>query len=99
MAQRVGRGIALLFHDRGSRRGDWSAARPGISLPRERLGTRCTGGWVGIRAGLEGGKSLPHRVSIPHRPARSQSLYRLSYPAHEVAKVDKQWSRGLQSQV
>ena len=27
-----------------------------------------------------GGKSRPHRDSIPDRPARSQSLYRLSYP-------------------
>jgi len=26
-----------------------------------------------------GGKSRPHRDSIPDRPARSQSLYRLSY--------------------
>ena len=33
MAQRVGRGIALLFHDRSTRRGEWSAARPGRSLP------------------------------------------------------------------
>ena len=29
-----------------------------------------------------GGKSRPHLVSIPDRPARSQSLYRLSYRAH-----------------
>ena len=29
-----------------------------------------------------GGKSRPHRDSIPDPPARSQSLYRLSYPAH-----------------
>ena len=29
-----------------------------------------------------GGKSRPHRDSIPGRPARSESLYRLSYPAH-----------------
>ena len=29
-----------------------------------------------------GRKSRPHRDSIPDRPARSQSLYRLSYPAH-----------------
>ena len=29
-----------------------------------------------------GGKSRPHRDSIPDLPARSQSLYRLSYPAH-----------------
>ena len=33
MAQRVGRGIALLFHDHGTRRGEWSAARPGRTLP------------------------------------------------------------------
>ena len=33
VAQRVGRGIALLFHDRGTRRGEWSAARPGRTLP------------------------------------------------------------------
>ena len=30
------------------------------------------------------GKSRPHLNSIPERPARSQSLYRLSYPAHET---------------
>jgi len=29
-----------------------------------------------------GGKFCPHRDSIPDRPARSQSLSRLSYPAH-----------------
>ena len=30
-----------------------------------------------------GGKSRPHRDSIPDLPARSQSLNRLSYPAHK----------------
>jgi len=34
MAQRVGRGIAVLFHDHGTRRGEWSAARPGRNLPQ-----------------------------------------------------------------
>ena len=29
-----------------------------------------------------GGKSRPHRDSILDRPARSQSLYQLSYQAH-----------------
>jgi len=29
-----------------------------------------------------GGKSRPRRDSIPDRPVRSQSLYRLRYPAH-----------------
>ena len=33
VTQKVGRGIALLFHDRGNRRGEWSAARPGRTLP------------------------------------------------------------------
>ena len=36
MAQRVGRGIALLFHDRGTRRSHWSAARRGRTLPPEK---------------------------------------------------------------
>jgi len=33
VAQRMGRGIALLFHDGGNRGGEWSAARPGRTLP------------------------------------------------------------------
>ena len=32
-----------------------------------------------------GGKCHPHRDSIPDGPARSQSLYRLSYRAHPDA--------------
>ena len=36
VAQRVGRGIALLFHDRGTKGGEWSAARPGLTLPPEK---------------------------------------------------------------
>jgi hypothetical protein len=43
--------------------------------PREGLGTYFIGGWMGPRAGLDttGIRSLD-------RPARSESLYRLSYP-------------------
>ena len=33
VAQRVGRGIALLFHESGTRRGEWSAAPPGHTFP------------------------------------------------------------------
>jgi len=33
VAQRVGTGIALLFQDRGTRRGQWSAARSVRTLP------------------------------------------------------------------
>jgi len=62
---------------------------PAALYPRERPGTRFTGGWVGPRAGLDGGggKSRPHRDSIPDRPARSQSLYRLSYRAHVFSDI------------
>jgi len=35
--------------------------------------------------GWMGGISRPHRDSIPDRPACSQSLYRLRYPAHTTA--------------
>jgi hypothetical protein len=52
-AHRGTRGIALPFHDHGTRRGEGLAPRPGRSLPRERPGTHCTGGWVGPRAGLD----------------------------------------------
>jgi len=54
VTQRVGRGIALLFHDRGTRR--WMSGQqhaPAALYPRERPGTHFTGGWVGPRAGLD----------------------------------------------
>ena len=59
VAQRVGRGIALLFHDRGTRRG-WvvsSTPRPHFT-PGKGPVLIFTGGWVGPRAGLDGRKIL-----------------------------------------
>ena len=50
VAQRVGRGIALLFHDCGQQH-----APTALYLP-ERTGIHFTGGWVGPRAGLDGRK-------------------------------------------
>jgi hypothetical protein len=70
-------------------------ATPRPFLPLERPGTHCIGGWVVLRAGLDRcGKSrppLPTGNRFPDRPARSESLYRLSYPAPEwdgKAKTD-----------
>jgi len=57
VAQRVGRGIALLFHDRGTKRevsGQQHA--PAALYPWERSSTHFTGGWVGPRAGRDGQK-------------------------------------------
>jgi len=69
VVHRVGRGIALLFYDRGTRRGEWSAARPGCTLPpgnTRYLFYRRLGGPVWM-----GGKSRPRRDSISDRAARS----------------------------
>ena len=39
---------------------------------------------MGPRAGVDGRKTSSPRDSIPDRPARSHSLYRLSYRAHLI---------------
>jgi len=82
VAQRVGRGIALLFHDRGTRRGWVVSSTPRPLYPGEdpvpilKEAGRVPGPvWTG-------GKSRTH----PDRPARSQSLYWLSYPTHLLQK-------------
>jgi hypothetical protein len=41
------------MRDLGARRGWVVSATPGTLYPRERPDTRCTGGWVGPRAGLD----------------------------------------------
>ena len=83
MPQRVGRVIALLFHDRGTRKlvsGQQHA--PAALYPRERPGTHFTGGWVGPRAGLDGAENLvPTGILSRTVQPVAQSLYRLSYRA------------------
>jgi hypothetical protein len=44
---------------------------------------------VGPRASLDSGKSRPTGIRSPDPPARSQSLYRLSYTAHSIWTVIK----------
>ena len=67
---------------------EWSAARPGRTLPpgKDPVPILQEAGWA-TRPVWTGGKSRPQWDSIPDRPARSQSLYRLSYPAR--------WNEGL----
>ena len=85
MVQRVGRGIALLFHDRGTRM--WVSGQqhvPAAINPRERPGTHFTGGCLGTRAGVDRcGKSRPPTGFDPRtvQPV-AQSQHRLSYRAH-----------------
>jgi len=83
VAQRVGRGIALLFHDCGTRRG-WvvsSTPRPYFTPGKDPVPNLQENGWAPGPV-WTGGKSRPYRDSILHHPPLSQSLYRLSYRAH-----------------
>jgi hypothetical protein len=67
--------------------GEWSASRPGYFSPGERApGTHWIRGWVDPIAGLDGVEMIKF-FTLPGlefrtlgRSARSQSLYRLSYP-------------------
>ena len=72
VAQRLGRGIALLFHDRGTRRrwvvsstplAHFTAGKDPVPILQE-------AGWAPGPV-WKGGKSRPHRDSIPDCPARS----------------------------
>ena len=70
-------------HDRGTRRA-WvvsSKPRPHFNTGKDPVPILQEAGWSPGPV-WTGGKSRPHLDSIPDRPARSQSLYRLSYPAY-----------------
>ena len=86
VAQRVGRGIALLFHDRGTRRGEWSAARPGRTLPPGKTRYpfyRRLGGPQGRSGRAE--NLVPTGDSIPNRPARSSFTIPTELPGPHIA--------------
>ena len=56
------------------------------TLPPGEIRTHCIGGWVDTRTGLDRcGKTRPHRDLNLDRPARSELLYRLSYPGPRQA--------------
>jgi hypothetical protein len=94
VTQRVGRGIALLFHDRGTRR--WrvvsSTPRPHFTPGKDPVSTVQQSVWAPA-AVWKAGKSRRHRYSIPDRPGRSQSIYRLTYPAHTNIYLLTAWCR------
>ena len=61
---------------------------PAALPPGKRSGIHCIGGWVGPRTGLAVcGKSRPPTgIRSPDRPARTESLYRLSYPGSVLGR-------------
>ena len=85
-ALRVGTGTALPYlRPRHWRWGWGSAPRPGRFSLREKTRYplyRRLGGPQG-RSGMVRKISLPTGIRSPDRPARSQSLYRLSYPGRQ----------------
>jgi len=88
-AHRESRGIALLFHDHGTRRGWGVSVTPGRSLPPGKTQYplyRRLGGPQGRSGQVRKILPPPTGIRSPDRPARSQSLYRLSYPAHVITK-------------
>jgi len=86
-AHRVSRGIALLFLRPSALDGGGGQPHtPAASTPgKEPVPIIQEAGWTPGPV-WTGGKSRPHRDSIPDLSALSQSLYRLSYRAHDQPK-------------
>ena len=82
VAQRVGRGIAVLFHDRGTRRG-WvvsSTSRPSFTPGKGPVPIVQEAGWA--PGPVWPGENLAPPGFDPRTvQSVAQSLYRLSYPA------------------
>jgi len=85
VAQRVGRGIALLFHDRGTRRG-WvvsSTPRQHFTPGKDPEPILQETGWASGPV-WTGGRSRSHRNSIPDRPARSSVAIPTELPGPHI---------------
>ena len=89
-AYRGSRGIALPFHDHGTRRGWWVSVtpRPLFTLGKDPAPIVQEAGWATGPA-WTGAENLAPSTGIrsPDRPARSQSLYWLRYPAHTAQPI------------
>jgi hypothetical protein len=88
-AQREGRGIAVLFLDLGTRRGGWSAPRPGCFTPRkDPVPIVQEAGWAPGPVWTVAKNLAPTEIRSPDHSARIQSLYRLSYPGpYDISRL------------
>jgi len=90
IAQRVGRGIALLFHDRGTRRG-WVVSltpRPHLTPGKDPGPILQKGGWAPGPV-WTGGNLVRTGIRSPDRPPRSHSL---EHDEKENSLVIRQWN-------
>jgi hypothetical protein len=86
-----GRGITLLFFYLGARRGGWSAPRPGRFIPgKDPVPTAQEAGWAPGPVWKSAKNLAPTGIRSPDCPARSQSLFRLSYPGPKLDTNDPQ---------
>ena len=83
-AYRGSRGIALPFHDHGTRRG-WGVSvtpQPFFTPGKDPVPIVQEAGWAPGPAWTGAESLAPTGIRSPDRPASSQSLYRLSYRAY-----------------
>jgi len=88
MVHRGSRGIALLFHDDGTRR-EWGVSvtpRPLFTPEKDPVPIVQEAGWAPGPVWTGAEDLTPTGIRSPYRPACSQSLYRLRYPAHKLTK-------------
>ena len=84
-AHRWSRGIALPFHDCGTRRG-WGVSvihRPLFTPGKDPVPIVQEAGWDPGQVWTGAENLALTGIRSPDRPARRQSLYRLRYPAHK----------------
>jgi len=88
-AHRGNRGIALPFLDHGTRRwwGVSSTPRPLFTPGRGPVPIIQEAGWAPGPVWTGAENLVPTGIRSPDRPAPSQSLYRLSYPAHACISI------------
>jgi hypothetical protein len=77
---------STLFLDHGTRRGKGSASRPGHFTPGKDH-VPIVQEWASVPVWTGAENLAPTGIRSPDRPVRSQSLYRLSYPAHSRSAI------------
>jgi hypothetical protein len=85
-AHRGSKGIVLLFHDHGTRRG-WGISvtpRPLFTPGKDPVPIVQKAGWTLGPVWTSAENLAPTGIQTPDRPARSQSLYQICYPVHDL---------------
>ena len=87
--QRGSRGIVLLFLDHGTRRGKGVSVtpRPLFTSGKDPVSVVQEVGWAPGSVWTSAENLAPNGIRSSNRPACSQSLYRLRYPAQSLFKI------------